>query len=135
MEVLLWLSVTLNLIGLSCSLWAGITAKSRYEAVRKLLDSSSARSLAAVDAEVLSLAASLSSVTTTVRRLSSRIGMQATRERQKAESMPENLTPAERKAWLRRGLQTGQLQIHRDGSPPTTSKGAVAPAADDDIRH
>jgi hypothetical protein len=39
--------------------------------------------------------------------------------------MPANLTPPERKAWLRRGLQSGQLQIIHDGVPAARRQAAT----------
>ena len=72
---------------------------------------------AGFDAEIASMSATLGSLSTTVRRLSSKYGMQDVRARRKEESprMPADLTPSEKKAWLRRELQAGRLQVSRDG--------------------
>lgn len=113
MEVLTWLLLGLNLVGVILSWWAATTAKSALREFRRSLASSSARSLTALDAEVSNLAVSLSSITTTVRRLSSRIGMQDSRARGgSTENLPEN--PQERKAAIRRGLAKGELVVIRD---------------------
>lgn len=134
---MLWVQVSMLVLGsilTSLSGWAAITARSRLKALQKLLAERSTRSLAELEAAVASLESASSSTSTTLRRLSSRIGMQDVRARRKAESPPVNATPAERKAWLRRGLQTGQLQILSDGLPTTRREGNtdLRPAAADD---
>jgi len=113
---MLWVLLALNLALTSCSLWAAITARSCLKALRLKLAERSTRSLRQLEAEICSHDATLSSISTTLRRLSSRYGMQAVRERQKLESeqIPLNLSPAERKARLRQGLKDGKLKVVRD---------------------
>lgn len=131
--------LALNLLLTSCSVTAAIMARSSYRALSKALQTQSARSLIELEAAVASLESASSSTSTTLRRLSSRLGMQDVRARRKeasASTMPSNLTPSEQKAWLRRGLQQGQLQIIRDGAGPAARQNAGASAdADDDARH
>jgi hypothetical protein len=107
----------INLVAVSCALWAAITARSSLKALRRKLAERSTRSLRQLDAEIASMSATLGSLSTTVRRLSSKYGMQDVRARRKEESprMPSDLTPSEKKAWLRRELQAGRLQVSRDG--------------------
>jgi hypothetical protein len=110
----------LNLCLASFALWAAITARSTLKALRKKLAERSSRSLRQLDAEMSSMSTSLGSLSTTVRRLAARTGMQDVRARRKEESahqMPPNLTPQEQKAWLRRGMMEGRLKIVRDGVP------------------
>lgn len=132
MEVL-WLLLGLNFVLVTCALWAAITARSCLKATRLLCAASSTRSLAQLDAEVAALAVALSSTTTTTRRLSSRIGMRDLRERRSLSNSTtksrEPTDPAEKKAWLRRGLASGQLRVIRDGVP-TTQQSADDDAAD-----
>lgn len=107
----------LNLLLASCALWAAITAKSCLKALHRKLEAPSIKSWQEFDAELSSQAAALSSVSKTVRRLSSRIGMQDVRERQKQGSAQLNLdglSPAEKKAQLRRALASGKLRPIRD---------------------
>lgn len=133
-----WALLGLHLTLASLSCWSAITARSALKALRKKLDERSTRSLAELEAAVASLESASSSTSTTIRRLSSRLGMQDVRARRKAESPPENLTPAERKAWLRRGLQSGQLQILHDGVPAARRQTAAvngAGADDADTQH
>lgn len=122
MNAWLWISICLNLALTSCSLWLAITVRSGSKDVRRLLESTSTRSLKSLDGEVTELAASLSSISATVRRLSSRIGMQDVRARRKEESVDSGLpplteAPSLRKAKLREGLAKGTLQVVRDGHP------------------
>lgn len=127
MKTMFVLSITLNLVLVSLSWWAAITALRTLRALRKKLAERSNRSLRQLDAEMASLSTTLGSLSTTVRRLSSRHGMQDVRERRRAESqqlMPANLSPAEQKAWLRKELQAGRLQIVRDGSVPRDRQGS-----------
>lgn len=107
----------LNLVLASCALLAAIMASWSLRALRKKLAERPTRSLRELEAEIASHDATLSSISMTLRRLSSRYGMQAVRERQKQESeqIPLNLSPAERKARLRQGLSNGKLKIVRDG--------------------
>lgn len=109
-----WVLLGLNLVLASCALWAAITARSCLRALRLKLAERSTRSLRELESWVSGLDAACAANSTTLRRLSSRIGMQDVRARQKAESEPANMTPAERKAWLRRKLQSGELKVHRD---------------------
>lgn len=120
MGVWQWALIALNLVLASLSLSAATMARSYLQAVRKLLDAASSRSLIELEAAVASLESAQSVNSTTLRRLSSRIGMQDVRARQKAESEPE-LTPSERKARLRRDLATGKLRVVRD-NPSTTAE-------------
>ena len=87
----------------------------------------STRSLRQLDSVVVSLESALAANTTTLRRLSSRIGMQDVRERRKQESeeqMPLNLSPQEQKAWLRRQLRAGKLRVVRDGGAAADDQAA-----------
>lgn len=118
--VMQWVVLCSNLVLASLSVWAAIMASSHLKALRRKLAERSSRSLRELDSAVASLESALSSNTTTLRRLSSRIGMQDVRERRKqasATQMPLHLSPAERKAWIRRELQKGNLQVIRDGVP------------------
>lgn len=116
-----WALLSLNCIILSLNVWAAITVKSTYAALQRRLAMPSSRSLAEQDAELTSLATALSSLSTTVKRLSSREGMRDVRERRRAESEPQQLTiPAhlvgpERKARLRQMMAAGKLVPVRDG--------------------
>lgn len=123
MGVLQWVLLGLNFLAVSLSVLAAITARSYLRELRRRLSARSTRSLRELDTAVASLDSSLSSITKTLRRLSSKIGMQDVRERRKGESepMPEGLSPAERKAWLRRNLSAGKLHVIRDN--PQSSEG------------
>lgn len=119
MGVLEWIVTSLNFLLVSLSLAAAITARSALRQLRQRLAARSSRSLRELDAQVASLELALASTTTSVRRLSSKIGMRDVRERQKEESAnqpPPNLTPAEVKIWLRKNLQAGKLRVIRDGA-------------------
>ena len=106
-----WVLFALSFFLASLSLWAAITAKSCLKEQRRLLESNSIRSLRQLDSEVADLSVALSANVTTVRRLSSRIGMQDLRARTNgALNIPENATPQERKALLKRGLADGTLR-------------------------
>lgn len=111
-----WLWTVANLALASCGLWAAITAKSCLKAQRQLLESRSTKSLAMLEAEVTELTSAFSSTSKTLRRLSSRYGMQEMRQNAtSADQMPLNLTPPERKAWLRRAIAEGRIRVIRDG--------------------
>lgn len=119
MGVLEWVVTSLNLFLVSLSLLAAITARSALRQLRRKLAERSSRSLRELDAQVASLELALASNVTSVRRLSSKIGMRDVRERQREESAnqpPPNLTPAEVKIWLRKNLQAGKLRVVRDGA-------------------
>lgn len=133
MKTLFWLLTALNLVAVSCAWWAATMARSHLRVLRRKLAERSTRSLRQLDAEIVSLSTAVSSISTTVKRLSSRVGMRDVRERRKEEleSMPANLTPAEKKAWLRRGLQRGSLQIVRDGAGAPTGQSTGRTTADD----
>lgn len=88
-------------------------ARSLYERVTRLLREPSTRSLQQLDSEVTALASSLSSLSATTKRLSSRYGMQDVRARRKEESAPLNGATMS-KAELRAALQSGELHIIRD---------------------
>jgi len=113
-----WAHLTLlflNLFLASCALWAAITAKSTLKELRRKLAERSTRSLHELDSEVTALASAQASNAKTLKRLSSKIGMQDFRERQRAEpELPANASPAERKIWLRKGLAHGTLRVVRD---------------------
>jgi len=109
------LQIGLNFALTSCALWAAITANSKLKELQRTLDARSNRSLQQLDAEVTALSTALSSLSTTTRRLSSRLGMQDVRARRREVSEEEPTNPAEKKAWLRRQLQEGKLRIVRDG--------------------
>jgi len=72
-----------------------------------------------LEAEVTELTSAFSSTSKTLRRLSSRYGMQELRQNatSQQEQMPLNLTPPERKAWLRRAIAEGRIKVIRDGEP------------------
>lgn len=107
------LAIGLSLASMSCALWAVITVRSRLRELQALLNARSTRSLVELEAAVASLESTCSSNSTTIKRLSSRIGMQDVRERRRADPQPS--TPAETKIWLRRGLANGSLKVIRDG--------------------
>lgn len=112
---MIWALLVLNLSLASFALWAAITAKSTLKACTQLLAASSTRSLHQLDVEVTDLTSALSSITTTVRRLSSRIGMRDLRERI-AENEKEPSDPSARKVWLRDQLRQGKLKVVRDNT-------------------
>lgn len=113
MGVTQWIVLLSNLLLASCSLWAAITVRSTYAELRRRLAERSTRSLREIDAAVAAVESALASNTTTLRRLSSRIGMQDVRARRKeASEIPES--PVERKAWLRKNLSAGNLRVIRD---------------------
>lgn len=115
MGVTSWVVLFLNLLLVSLSVAAAITARSTLRELRRRLAARSTRSLRELDALVSSHDSTLASISSTLRRLSSRIGMRDVRERQREESpMPDNLGPAEKKAWLRRQMANGKLRIVRD---------------------
>lgn len=120
MRTLQWVLTLLNLAAASCAWWAAITASSTLKALRQKLAERATRSLRALDVEMAELTSSVSSLSSTMRRISSRIGMQDVRARRKAESTLDPTQPLT-KAELRRALQTGQLRVLRDGE-------AVGPA-------
>lgn len=111
-----WLILGLNLLLASCALWAAITARSHLKALTRLLSESSTRSVKQLDAEVAELTSGLSSISTTVKRLSSRIGMQDLRERRATSSqgqLPQD--PKMRKSQLKMELAQGKAVVIRDG--------------------
>lgn len=126
-EVLLWVVTFLNLALTSCGLWAAITARSSWRALRQRLAERSMRSLRQLDAEMTELASSVSSQSATIRRLTSRLGMQDVRARRKEESSSTSRTlspdPTVRKSQLRQLLSEGKLRVQRDGA-------GAAPAED-----
>lgn len=105
-------SVLLSLLALSFALRTVTTVRSALKELHRKLDSSSTRSLVQLDAEMSELSSAFQSMSTTIRRLSSRHGMQAVRERQKEAQLPANfeqMSPAQRKAILRKKLATGEM--------------------------
>lgn len=107
----------LNFLLASCAGLAVITVRRQLQALRRMLAERSTRSLTQLDAEVAELSSSFSSLSTTVKRLSSRIGMQDVRERRKEASLPSNfdsLSPAQRKDVLRKKLANGEMRAVRD---------------------
>lgn len=118
-----WALLLLNLIILSLNVWAAITVRSTFAALQTKLATQSNRSLVELDAECTALATGLSSLSTTVRRLSSREGMRDVRARRSeasetGELLPPTLVGAERKAKLRRLMASGKLVPSRDGALP-----------------
>lgn len=120
---MLWLillataSLLLSLLALSYASRTVITVRSALKELRAKLDSSSTRSLAQLDAEMSELSVALASMSKTIRRLSSRQGMQELREHRKEEQLPPNfnqMTPAEKKTVLRQGLARGTLRAVKD---------------------
>lgn len=108
--------IVLNLVLATFAWWAATTAKSVLKRVTQLLASSSSRSLAQLDADLTQQSAALSSLSTTCRRLSSRLGMQDVRARRKEESVEERQPedPVGRKMWLRRQLSLGKMRVIHD---------------------
>lgn len=112
-----WVLLSLNFALASFSALMAIMAARSLRALRRRLAERSTRSLLQLDTQVANLESSLSSMSTTLRRLSSRQGMQDLRARRKVESaeqMPMNLSPAERKAWLRKEIAKGNLIVVKD---------------------
>ena len=110
---MLWVLTALNLVLASLSLVAAITARSHLTELRRRLASRSTRSLAVLDSEVTSLSTAFSSLSATVKRLSSKTGMQELRARRSAElELPT--TPAERKIALKKALAEGKIHVLRD---------------------
>lgn len=110
-EVLLWVVTFLNLALTSCALWAAITARSSLKALRLKLAERSTRSLAAVDAAMRELESTVSSLSRTMKRISSRLGMQDVRARRTQEL---DLTGPLTKQQLRKALASGQLRVLSD---------------------
>lgn len=109
-----WALLLLNLCLASLNVWAVITVRSTYRALRLRLAERSTRSVTQLDAVVSSHESALQSLSTTVRRLSSRVGMQDLRARRKGESEQLPTDPAERKAELRKRLRQGELRVIHD---------------------
>lgn len=133
-EVLLWAVTLLNFLLTSCGLWAAIMARSYLRALRLKLAQRSTRSLAQVDAATTELASTVSSLSQTMRRLSSRAGMQDVRARQKLLSSvdPQTMT----KEQLRQALRTGQLRVFRDQDLHTgPAAGDAADGSAENTRH
>lgn len=123
MNILLLIVTCVNLVLASCVGVALITVWRISKRVRQLLQSASSRSVSELDAEVAALTSSFGSLSTTVKRLSSRSSMQERRAHQKAGQLPPNfdqLSPAERKAVLRAKIRSGELQVTRDDGSPIT---------------
>lgn len=123
MTTLILIVTCVNLLLASCVGAALITVLRISKRVRQLLQSASSRSVSELDAEVVALTSSFGSLSTTVKRLSSRYSIQERRERQKQGQLPANfdqLSPAERKAVLRAKIRTGELQVTRDDGSPIT---------------
>lgn len=121
MGAIQWIALLSTFFLASLSVLAAITARSALRELRRRLAQRSTRSLRELDSAVASLESSLASNTTTLRRLTSRIGMQDMRARRNEESAPEppNMTPAERKVWLKTQLNKGKLTVVRDNPGAT----------------
>ena len=123
-QFLTFAGLALAVIASFLSLWAlkrassaVTTVSSISKEVTRLIDSASMRSLQQLDAALTEQESSLSSLNATVRRLSSRLGMQDSRARQKQEQLPANfeqLPPAQRKQILRTKLAKGELTAVKD---------------------
>lgn len=115
-----WVLLGSNFFLASCAVWAAITARSTLKALRRTLAAPATRSLQQLDSEITALSDALSSMQTTQRRLSSRVGMQDLRARRRGDTdgaTDEPTDPAQRKAWLRKQLQSGKLRVVRDNQP------------------
>lgn len=123
-EVMLWALTIFNFAAVSCAVWAAIMANSSLKALRKKLAERATRSLRQLDVAVAECESTLSSLTSTMRRLSSRTGMRDLRERRREESSSTSLHTAT-KAQLRLMLQTGQARVI-DGNPRLN--GGASPA-------
>lgn len=121
MSELLTFTTLVNLALTICGLWAAITASSTLKRCRKLIESSSMRSLTQLDAETAALASSLSSLSTTVKRLSSRNGMRELRASRATTKPALSSDPKIRKAQLREGLANGTLRVISDAGPAIRS--------------
>lgn len=104
-----------NLVLTSLSLWAVITGKSLLRELRKRLAERSTRSLRQLDVDVTALNSALGSLSSTVKRLASRNGMQQLRESRREVELPND--PKARKAALASGLSRGDLKVVRDPKP------------------
>lgn len=135
MRVFLWVVSLSNLALASCALWAAITASSSLRALRRKLAERSTRSLRQLDAEVSELSSQVSSLSTTTKRISSRIGMQDVRARRKAVLDPSRpMTKAE----LRAGLATGELRVLSDqanAARRSTTDAAESGSAENSRQH
>jgi hypothetical protein len=131
---LIWALTLLNLIAASCALWAAITARSSLKALRRKLAERSTRSLRQLDATLTEHASTLSSLSSTMRRLSSRSGMQALRERRRGESDSSTSLQHATKAQLRLMLHQGKARTMSDADSARLNGGASAAetATDDD---
>jgi hypothetical protein len=120
---LLWVVTALNLTAMSCALWAAIMARSYLRALRKKLAERATRSLHQLDAEVTELTSSISKLSVTTRRISSRIGMQDVRARARSTSSPSlSSDPKMRKAQIREALATGQMRVVNDSQSPSSGQ-------------
>ncbi len=119
----------LNFCLASLSVLAAITVRSTYKALRQRLAERSIRSLKQLDVAVSDVESSLQSISKTVRRLSSRIGMQDLRERRKGELEILPKDPSERKAALRKALRAGELKVIHD--PGRSAEGHKATGSAD----
>lgn len=123
-EISTWALLALHLVLVIWSWVAAIMAVRSLKGLRQRLAERSTRSLHQLDTQVLNLESTLSSMSTTLRRLQSRIGMQDLRARRKEESasttkteIPSNMEPAERKAWLRKQIAAGNMVVVKDPAP------------------
>lgn len=117
MEVLWWIALSLSLVLASFAISVAITAQSRLKELHRKLESPSMRSLHELEAAVAACESTCSSLSTTLRRLSSRIGMQDMRARRAQASVLESempTDPAAKKAWLRTQLAKGKLRVVKD---------------------
>lgn len=137
-EGVLWALTLLNLGAASCALWAAITARSNLRALRRKLAERATRSLRQLDAVVTEHESSLSKLSVTIRRLSSRTGMQDLRERRRAGSST-NLHEMT-KSQLRLALASGQVRklehsagLNGGEAPAETAAGTRDRGADADV--
>lgn len=114
METIAWVLCSLSFLAASFAWWAAIMARSTLRELRRRLAERSTRSLQELDSEISNLTLGYASCTKTLKRLSSRLGMQDVRERRSQELEPPPTNPQERKAYLRKNLAAGKLRVVRD---------------------
>lgn len=104
-----WLPTVINLSLTILSFVAVTMARSSLLELRRRLAARSSRSLMQLDAEVTNLTSTCASLSSSLRRVTSRQGMQDVRARQKQElKLPEN-DPAARKRALKDALARGLI--------------------------
>lgn len=112
----------LNLLAMSFGFLAAITARWYWKDLRRRLALRSTRSLQQLDAELAALSSTVSSLSVTTRRISSRIGMQDVRARRSAALDP---TAPMTKAQIRAALASGQLRVLSDSERDRPSRFAA----------